>query len=538
MSSQKRRHQHDQQQPPRLFLRRNQGVAVALATALATAVASVPPAAALGSAILLPTSLLSLSVVALSLAGTSFASSPNPPTLTSSQLLEEAKTMLAATRYHDALNAFDAAAETTDVDPNNPMIYFRRAAAYLSLGKASSALRDFSKVLELRPNFDQALLQRGKLHLKSCDADLAAMDFERYLKANPTDVSALEALQEIEVAKEDMRLLDNDISTGAFEQALERLSRLSATCPLKSELRLKRVDIYLQTGDKVMAVGDLTRVAQLHPDDTSILRQLISLQLSIGDTTAALSTLKECLKQDPEHKVCKTMFRDLKKLEKSFKALDTSVEFANWKSVTEKLLGSGGVVEESERMDALEYKRRAYRVACKAFLGTRDAQKAVLCPFCDLGEAHILAEEYESAVRDYETANKLDQNDRRVHEGYHKAQRLMKAAARKDYYKVLGVPRTASKRDIKKAYRKLAQEWHPDKYKGELSKDQVLKKMSDINEAYETLTDDEKREKFDNGEDPNDQQGGQPHHGQPFFFQQGNPFGGAGGNPFSFHFQF
>jgi DnaJ homolog subfamily C member 3 len=100
---------------------------------------------------------------------------------------------------------------------------------------------------------------------------------------------------------------------------------------------------------------------------------------------------------------------------------------------------------------------------------------------------------------------------------------LLKAASQKDYYKILGVPRSASKKAIKKAYRKLAQEWHPDKYRGDLSNDQVLKKMSDINEAYETLTDDgncnfflinqqkliflktliEKRARVDNGEDPN-----------------------------------
>ena len=36
----------------------------------------------------------------------------------------------------------------------------------------------------------------------------------------------------------------------------------------------------------------------------------------------------------------------------------------------------------------------------------------------------------------------------------------------------------------------MAQQWHPDKYQGDLPKDTVLKKMSDINEAYETLTDD------------------------------------------------
>jgi DnaJ family protein C protein 3 len=73
----------------------------------------------------------------------------------------------------------------------------------------------------------------------------------------------------------------------------------------------------------------------------------------------------------------------------------------------------------------------------------------------------------------------------------------------KDYYKILGVARSASQKEIKKAYRKKAQEWHPDKYSGDLPKEEVEKKMADINAAYEVLGSEESREKYDQGHDPN-----------------------------------
>jgi curved DNA-binding protein len=63
----------------------------------------------------------------------------------------------------------------------------------------------------------------------------------------------------------------------------------------------------------------------------------------------------------------------------------------------------------------------------------------------------------------------------------------------KDYYKILGVPRTASADEIKRAYRKLAREYHPDKNKAKSAED----KFKEINEANEVLSDAKKRQAYD-----------------------------------------
>jgi curved DNA-binding protein len=64
----------------------------------------------------------------------------------------------------------------------------------------------------------------------------------------------------------------------------------------------------------------------------------------------------------------------------------------------------------------------------------------------------------------------------------------------RDYYEILGVPRTASEAEIKKAFRKLAREYHPDVAK---NKKQAEEKFKEINEAYEVLGDAAKRKKYD-----------------------------------------
>ncbi|MBL8637929.1 MAG: DnaJ domain-containing protein, partial [Alphaproteobacteria bacterium] len=64
----------------------------------------------------------------------------------------------------------------------------------------------------------------------------------------------------------------------------------------------------------------------------------------------------------------------------------------------------------------------------------------------------------------------------------------------KDFYKVLGVEKNASDEDIKKAYRKLAMQHHPDRNKGESKAEE---KFKEISEAYDVLKDPDKRAAYD-----------------------------------------
>jgi curved DNA-binding protein len=64
----------------------------------------------------------------------------------------------------------------------------------------------------------------------------------------------------------------------------------------------------------------------------------------------------------------------------------------------------------------------------------------------------------------------------------------------KDYYKILGVDKNATQKDIKSAYRKLARKWHPDVNPDD---EEAQERFKDINEAYQVLSDPEKRKKYD-----------------------------------------
>jgi len=105
----------------------------------------------------------------------------------------------------------------------------------------------------------------------------------------------------------------------------------------------------------------------------------------------------------------------------------------------------------------------------------------------------------------------------------------MSTRAKRDFYQVLGVTKSADKGDIKKAYFKLAKQHHPDTNK---DNPQAAEKFKEATEAYEVLKDTDSRNVYDQfghqGIDAKNQ-GGDPG-GNPF--GRGNPFGGGGGGGF------
>eukprot|EP00914_Ancora_sagittata_P033410 GHVO01067355.1.p1 GENE.GHVO01067355.1~~GHVO01067355.1.p1 ORF type:complete len:341 (+),score=55.30 GHVO01067355.1:296-1318(+) len=168
-------------------------------------------------------------------------------------------------------------------------------------------------------------------------------------------------------------------------------------------------------------------------------------------------------------------------------------------------------------------------------------------------KCYLDSEQYEEAVRDYEKIFKLDRtptNKQLLSE----AKLELKKSKRKDYYKLLGVSKTATDDEIKKAYRKRALLHHPDRHAGatDEAKKNEEKKFKEIGEAYSILSDSKKKARYDNGHDLEDV-GGHEGHGfhdidpnmifQSFFGGAPGGFGGGGGGggfqpPGGFSFQF
>jgi len=141
--------------------------------------------------------------------------------------------------------------------------------------------------------------------------------------------------------------------------------------------------------------------------------------------------------------------------------------------------------------------------------------------FKNRANSSMKVEHYEEAVRDYKVLQQMNNGDRVIMNALREAERALKQASKKDYYKILGLDKNSNPSDaeIKKAYRKNALKYHPDKCAGlsEDEKAEAEKKFKDIGEAYSVLSDPNKKRIYDMGGDVDGSSA-----------SGGSPFGGMG----------
>lgn len=455
--------------------------------------------------------------------------------------LEQGKKFLAAGQLSDALSQYHAAVEG---DPNNFMSYFRRATVYLAMGKSKSALPDLDTVLSLKPDFSAARLQRANVKLKQGKVDEARKDYEDVLQKDSSNAEAQDQLGKLQGLRDNIEQAKSLISRQLYAEAVEKLSKPIETCPWDPELHELRAECYIHLNEYSKAILDLRPTTKLRNDNTAAHYKISQLSYQQGEAEESLNEVRECLKLDADHKSCHEHYKKVKKLVQQMKSIADMLGNQDWTGCIGKV---DQMLKVENKVDAFVQKANGYLCQCHTQLkNIKEASNICttvlekdpnnLDALCNRAENFINNEQFEEAISDYRKAEGLEEGNqnKRVQDGIQRAQKLLKQSQKKDYYKILGVKRTAQKQEIIRAYRKLAAQWHPDQYNGD-DKGHAEKMFIDIASAKEVLTDPEKRAKFDNGEDPLDPEQQAGPGGGPFWHQGFNPFN-QGGFQFKFHF--
>ncbi|KAF5371496.1 hypothetical protein D9615_009636 [Tricholomella constricta] len=514
-------------------------------------------------------------------------------------LINRANVLLSAGQFNEAARIYSEAIEQS---PADYVLYYKRATAYFSLSRHGPALEDFDKVLSLTSGtFDNANLMKARIHTRDGHFDLARESLHLFVKAKGAGEESKELEANIDQGEQMEGKMEKERASQLWNACIESASAALRSASHSIDIRSVRAECALAAGDVESAVGDLTRLSHLLPPSTTLMTTIFRLSFFLlSPSPAPLNTLKQCLHYDPDSKPCLVLHRLLKSFDRSFAALEDLQIKEDHRGIVKLLVGPGAgkkgdvlrrfedaLKEHTERTkllppqlaqrqhtpeiplpDAFKTSHRRQtlvRALCKAYtqLGTKKemakwCEELLTLGGCEedvdglvgKGEALLGKQEWEEAVRVLEKAWEISgQSSRDIHSRLQRAQKLLKQSKQKDYYKILGVSRDADTKTIKRAFRQAAKTAHPDKGGSEA-------KMAAVNEAYETLTNPELRQRVDNGDDPNDpmsQQGGHPfasgQHPFAHFFQQqgggfpggfpgggGFPSGGAGPGGFQFHF--
>lgn len=501
-------------------------------------------------------------------------------TLTSNVHAEVAKTSAEfkaegdkALRLQDFVGASRAYGKAVELDPTSFRLHLSLAQTQLSLSRHSAALQSFSKLLELQPSYYQAHLWRGKIYAKEGEFEKAREEVGKWEEGSgggEGEEEGKELKTSLPNAIRHQKQAHSSLTSKSYPACIEHASAALQVGPNSLDLRQVRLQCYEGVGDLEGYIGDLSRLANLQPSiPTHSIRLAYIYYFLHSNPTQALSYIKQALHYDPDSKEHKKLHKQIRKLDKEVTRARNFVEGNRFRDAVKILTSSGEDKLIQQIFDALDSAVKEHHIpstfnpkqssqlilelnklACTSLVKLQLSNHAEMEKHCEAvlsaegGEEYVDAlvgrgdvlmkkEEWDQAAAVYEKAfNTSGRSSQEILDKVNKARGRAKQAKSKDYYKVLGIPRDADKKTIRKAFNKLAKENHPDHGGSQ-------EKMSQINEAYEVLSDPELRERFDNGDDPNDQQGGGgPGYGNPFGgFPGGHPFGQqfSGGQHFQFH---
>ena len=296
-------------------------------------------------------------------------------------------------------------------------------------------------------------------------------------------------------------------AAAAFKDWLEVVLAAAPECV---DARVLLAEGAMEAGDYATVVTETSRVLKASPGSLQGLLLRGRAYYMLGDLGAAKKLFQEGLRQDPEHSALKAAYRLAKELDKratkaaELEAKNKMADAATQYEAALKVLAGGAGPEDKAaelRLGLCSALSRANERAADAITACENAaadDPESDTPMLRMADAYMVLGEYGKARQKYQEAFQRSRTQE-AQRGAQNAERMQKQADRKDYYKVLDVARTASAADIKKAYRKKAQRWHPDK--NVANAEEAAKMMQEINEANEILSDADVRARYDRGED-------------------------------------
>lgn len=440
--------------------------------------------------------------------------------------------------YKGALAMYD---EAIALCPENAAYYGNRSACYMMLGMYKKALEDAQKSVALDSSFTKGYIRMAKCYIALGDLKGGehAVRAATVLGGDGCATNESKALTSLKQLHEDAQ---KAFEAQDYRRVVFCMDRCLDYSPSSIKAKLLKAECLALLGrcqEAMEIANDTLRFDSL--DAEAIYVRGLCLYYEDKDEQAS-KHFQQVLRLAPEHKKAMDTYKKAKMLKLKKEEGNEAFKAGRWAQALQLYNEALTVDKTNKAVNAKLFFNKA--TVCARLKQTKEAADACTAAL-ELDENYVKAllrrakcytelGEYEEAVRDYEKLLKIDKCKEHK-QLLHEAKLALKKSKRKDYYKILGVEKTASVDDIKKAYRKRALVHHPDRHAGapELERREQERKFKEVGEAYGILSDPKKRARYDHGQDLDDDMSGMsnidPNVVFQTFFNRG-----PGGSPFDF----
>jgi DnaJ family protein C protein 7 len=456
---------------------------------------------------------------------------------------EEGNNRYRAKDYKGSLVSYSKAIELDGDGGNNPSpnpAYFNnRAAAYMMTLQFAEAVRDCDRAISLMPANAKAHFRKATALKALGRIDDALQSLNEGLTHDAGNAAATADVKTLTEAKAKLASTRALMERKRYRDALPQIDALQRQLGSGVwELNIMKIECLLElkrTPEAYNLTNSLMR-SSTHVD-VELLRLRARCFYEMGDLENAVKHLQQALRSDPDNSAVRTWYRQLREIEDNKSRGAAAYQAGNYQEAVDLWRTAVELDKTHQSVNA-----KLHCNCANAFAKMKKHDEAVSA--CDRSlrcdphftKAYMRRAEsnfligsdasLQKSLNDYEKVSEMQHEDDEeegegkksfdVRSKIKQVRAAIKQAKRKDLYKIIGVARDADEKDISRAYKKCALLYHPDRQSGKTEEERTaaVEKFKAVGEAYEILSDAEKKQRYDSGvevEDIDDPHGGHGH---------------------------